>query len=902
MVSTFIAQNRITKARQFWIGALIALPFLTETVFAGRPIGNPSALAGVVWIGIALVWRLWHLLRSLNAAVRKHTERVPARPDHATVTPMRPKLRNAGPSWDGRPSQSGDSMRRIHWLFAVLLALFASPAAMAQGADGGLRISVISVETQRPLEGVTVTVTDRDGNVTTRRTEATGIVELADLGTGLYAVTADGPGLVAVNEPSVRVVARKVTPLNLEMLARTQALERVVVTGRAQTADTHGAVSNSFVNREDLRSAPGTGSDVLRALDGLPGLISDGEFASFSVRGRGPRDNLILIDGVPFDRVIHFDQTLGEEEDIGGGGRYSIFAPNSIAGAEFSPGGWSAAYGGRSGSLLKLDVAGGSPTPSASLRVDIAGLEFSYEGPSGIHDKTTMFFTARQFDFGRVFDVIDEKDIGQPKLTDVVLKTVTSIDPDNTIEFLGIYAPEEYTRNIDNVLASPSFEDVSLIDTDQDLSLVGLTWRRSIGDNGKWTNRLYYRANDKISAEGEAFPDLVPGGTPAPNVPVRERLISVAEKETEIGWHSDYVTRNRFGQGSAGLRVWQTDVDYSTLLKEDWDRFVYRQTDPRPPGQQFITLTPDNINSVYKAKETSFAAYGEQIFEFARWDLRAGLRYDRDGFSDESLLSPRLAANWRPEPGMRVSATAGVFYQSPRFLVRAASPENAAVESERITHMSVGFEQNFGRHWSLLVEPYYQRMDNLIVEQERTSGRVTNDGEGTNLGLDVVLSRRYANGWFGNIVYAYNNARIDNQDGLGKFDADFNREHFFSIGGSWEIDERWKVGARWKWATGRPTDDFIINSDVLGPGQPLRYSKELTRRNALRLDNLHSLNIRVDYRRNLGPVDLVAFLDVINVYGGPGGGSQEFDPRRGVIVKDDGEAFPIIGLIFERSW
>jgi hypothetical protein len=49
-------------------------------------------------------------------------------------------------------------------------------------------------------------------------------------------------------------------------------------------------------------------------------------------------------------------------------------------------------------------------------------------------------------------------------------------------------------------------------------------------------------------------------------------------------------------------------------------------------------------------------------------------------------------------------------------------------------------------------------------------------------------------------------------------------------------------------------------------------------------------------------VDLVAFLDVINVYGGPSGGSQEFDPRRGVIVADEGEAFPIIGLIFERSW
>lgn len=793
-------------------------------------------------------------------------------------------------------------MKRVIRLFAGLLVFCASSAAMAQGADGGMRISVVSKETQRPLEGVTVTVTDRVGNAIARRTEANGTVDLTDLDAGLYAVTADGPGLNSVSEPSVRVVARKVTPLNLEMIARTETLEPVVVVGRAQTADPYGAASNSLLNREELRSAPGTGSDVMRALDGLPGLIPDGEFASFSVRGRGPRDNLILVDGLPLDRVVHFDQTLGEEEDIGGGGRYSIFAPNSIASAEFSPGGWSAAYGGRSGSLLNLNVAGGSPTPSASLRVDIAGLELNYEGPSGIHDDTTVFLTARQFDFGRVFDMIEELDIGQPKLTDIVLKTVTTLDPDNTIEFLGIYAPEKYTRDVDNVLASPNFEDVSLIDTKQDLSLVGLTWRRRVGENGQWTNRLYTRANDKISAEGEAYPDLAPEGAPAPDIPLRERLITVTEKETEIGWHSDYVTRNRFGQGSVGLRVWQTDVDYSTFLREDWDRFVYRSTDPRPPGQQYITLTPDSVNSVYKAKETSYAAYGEQVFEFAPWDLRAGLRYERDGFSDESLVSPRLAANWRPEPGMRVSATAGVFYQSPRFLVRAASPENFAIKNERITHVSVGFERSFGRNWSLLVEPYYQWLDNMVVEEERTSGRVTNDGNGTNLGLDVVLSRRFANGWFGNVVYSYNKARLNDNDGFGDYAADFNRKHFFSIGGSWEINDRWKVGARWKWATGRPTDDFIVHSDVLGAGQPLRYSKELTERNALRLDNYHSLNIRADYRRTFGPVDLVAFLDVINVYGGPGGGSREFDPRRGVVVSDEGEAFPIIGLILEHSW
>jgi hypothetical protein len=804
------------------------------------------------------------------------------------------------------------------WMLSFVAALgIVGPAAVraressSDARQGAVRIEVVSAETRRPLEGVTVTVTPREGAPVTAVTTAEGILEVGTLEEGLYAVTATRSGLAVATEPSVRVVRRKVTPLRLELrslvgsASDAAALEEVIIRARTRgrEADPDGSVSASFFDREELRSAVGAGSDAMRALDGMPGLVSTGDFANFSVRGRGPRDNLIYIDGLPFDRVVHFDQTLGEEEDIDGGGRFSIFAPNSIAGAEFSPGGWSAAYGGRSGSLLKLDVAGGAPTPSASLRIDIAGFEVGYEGPSGVRDDTTMFFTARSFDFGRVFDQIDEKDIGQPELTDIVLKTVTKLDDGGSLEFLGIFAPEKYTRDIDNVLASPDFEDVSLIEAEQDLYLVGLTWRRLVGETGEWTDRVYVRANDKTSAEGEAYPDLVPPGTPASGIPVRERLLKVTEKETEIGWRSDYAVRNRYGQGSVGLHVWQTDVDYSVGLREDFDRFVYRSTDPRPPGQQYITLTPAAIDSVYSARETNFAAYGEQVVERGAWDLRAGLRYDRDGFSGESLLSPRFALNWRPQTDLRLSATAGIFHQSPRLLVRSASPDNLDIENERIAHLSVGFERDFGETWSLLVEPYYQRLDNLIVEEGRTSGRVTNDGEGTNLGVDMVLSRRFADGWFGNVVYAFNQARLDDNDGLGKYDADFNREHFFSVGGSWEIDERWKVGARWKWATARPSDDFVINRDVLGPGQPLRYSKELTRRNALRGDDYHSLNIRVDYRRPIGPVDLVMFVDIINVYGGPeGGGANEFDPRRGVNIADEGEAFPIIGLIFERAW
>ena len=801
---------------------------------------------------------------------------------------------------------SNFSIRSITLVLISMLVTAAPGLALAQADSGQIAVTVLDADSKRPIEGVRITISQRDAQVAfgpeSRTSGPDGTAEFNDLPVGLYSLIAEGDEVVTVREPSVRVARRKITALDINLLAADPAIDEVVVVARALQADRYGAVSSSVLNREELRSAVGTGSDVMRALDGLPGLISTGDFANFTVRGRGPRDNLIFVDGLPFDKVVHFDQTLGEDEDIGGGGRFSIFAPNSIASAEFSPGGWSAAYGGRSGSLLQLDVAGGTPSPSASLRIDIAGFEGMYEGPSGFHDDTTLFLTARSFDFGRVFETIDQADIGSPELADFILKSVTEIDANNSIEVLAILAPETYTRDVDNVLESENFEDVGLIESEQDLGLFGLTWRRLVGDAGEWTNRLYFRDSDKTSTEGEAFPDLVPEGTPAAGIPVNERILTVREQESELGWRSDFETANRFGPVSAGIRLTRTDIDFSTALREDWIRYVYRSTDPRPPGQDYIVLTPETVDSRLVETATNYAAYAEQVFELGDWDLRTGLRYDRDGFSDESLVSPRLALNGSLTTDLRLSATAGVFYQSPRPLVRASNPANFRIENERITHFSVGASYDFNSLWNILVEPYYQQLDNLIVAEGRSTARVDNSGDGTNYGVDVVVSRNFDNGWFANATYSYNNAERNDGDGTSDYRFDFSREHFFSVGGSWEINARWKIGARWKYASGRPSDDFVINDDVLGPGQPVRSSKELTTRNTRTLDDYHSLNMRVDYRRSLGFVDLVAFIDVINVYGGPGASSEEFDPINGINVDEENSPFPILGLIFERSW
>jgi len=789
-------------------------------------------------------------------------------------------------------------LKQVFWMTVWALLLGSPFFSRAAEQPGALTFIVKDQTTDRPLSSVQITIKKRESSFTqTLKTDDQGRTVVDQLAPGLYSVNLAKSGFASLYEPSVRVVTRK--NLKIEFKLNEHVFEVIEVIGVREQST---SASSTYLDREDLRSAVGGGADPLLSLDGLPGLASDSEFASFSVRGRGPRDNLLFVDDFPFDKAVHFDATLGEEEDVGGGGRFSIFAPNVISGAEFSPGGWGAAYGGRAASLLKLEVADGNPSPSASLRLDLAGFEVGYDGPVGITEEATMLFSARQLDFGALFETIEELDIGEPVLRDVIVKSVIPIDQNNTVEILLMDTHEDYTRDVTHVFESPNFEDVALQDTEQDSDLYGLTLRSLIGEKAVWTNKVYYRSSDKISSEGEAFPDLVPPGSPASSFPVREDIITIGESETETGWRSDFETVNQWGVFSAGLRVTQIELDYNTVLDGDWIQFVYDDDDFRPDiNQRYIVLTPQNINSSINQTETSYAGYVDQVFKLSDTDIRTGLRVERDGFADESFASPRINVTWRASKTFRYFVTAGLFHQSPRFLELAANESNN-LKTEKITHASVGLNYFPSDNWSVLTEAYHQSLDDLVVDLDRASGTYANIGKGTSYGVDIVANGTIEEGLYATATYSYNDAVVDRKDGRGDVAAEFSREHVATVGLTWEISDRWKIAGRYKYLSGRPDDTFVIHADVLGPGQPFRYSKEITERNVGRKAGYSSINFRVDYRRAFGAIDVTAFLDVINLTAASSSDDTDFDYRRGVVVKDESEAEPLIGLRLDYAW
>lgn len=114
---------------------------------------------------------------------------------------------------------------------------------------------------------------------------------MEQLDPGLYTVNIAKAGFASIHEPSIRVITRKNS--RVEFALGVPLLQEVVV--QARPIDALSSPSSTWLDREALRGAVGGGADPLLSLDGLPGVASASEFAAFSVRGRGPRDNLIFV-------------------------------------------------------------------------------------------------------------------------------------------------------------------------------------------------------------------------------------------------------------------------------------------------------------------------------------------------------------------------------------------------------------------------------------------------------------------------------------------------------------------------------------------------------------------------------------------------------------------------------
>ena len=125
--------------------------------------------------------------------------------------------------------------------------------------------------------------------------------------------------------------------------------------------------------------------DVLKAIQLLPGVQSGGEGTSgFYVRGGGPDQNLILVDGVPVYNASHLF------------GFFSVFNADAIKNVRLTKGGFPARFGGRLSSVLEIDMKEGNMKKiECEGRIGLISSKLTLQGPI-IKDKTSFIVSGRR--------------------------------------------------------------------------------------------------------------------------------------------------------------------------------------------------------------------------------------------------------------------------------------------------------------------------------------------------------------------------------------------------------------------------------------------------------------------------------------------------------------------------
>ena len=788
-------------------------------------------------------------------------------------------------------------MRSI--LISTLVLLFTSFLLYAQ-ETGSITGKVISKDSKQPLPGATVTLLETNFGTST---DVEGKFILTGIPEQIYRLQVNYVGYTGWIETDVRVVRKKTTMVKeIELAPTTIQSEEVVVTMGAFKEDKLLPVSAFTYSREEIIRTPGAGSDVFRAIETLPGVGgSTGEFSAFAVRGGNPKENIILIDNVPFGRTSHFDED--RQDAVEQGGRYSIFAPGLVEEAQFQAGGFPARYGGKNASILNLSLKEGNPqTPTTNAYLDLLGGEVNYNGPSYLHEKTSLLVSARYIDFLPVFRLMGELIDGHPRFADFILKTTTDVSPQHKISVLGIYSPEKADRDIADLYTVKDLRETSLEHNDVKSTLVGINWRWLTSSSDYLQSTFYATRADVEQRSGRMYLDPINGHVPTSSeVYHRDCIYQQHDDDVQIGVKSMF-THQWSGESSTsvGIDVQRKRFEYSLTQNGTDTSYIFDANDYRPNvSQYFLIRDPEETNSHYNSTTYLYAAFVEHSHSFGPLTVNPGVRYERDEITKKSTVSPRLSGTYHLNDRTSLNAAGGIYYQQPNMKIIAVSSSISSLQSELAYHSILGITQYIGDDLKFSTEVYYKVFDRLIVRQDRTSPVASNRGNGWARGIDLCLVKRFTGTLYGQINYSYSESKRNDHDGTGEYDADFNQPHLFNILSGWQISSAWSISTKWKYAAGRPRDAYILHSNVLNNLNRMRYSIEIIQHNADRLPATHALNVRVDYRKQYTSFALIGYIDILNLYNRLNVYEYDFDERLGTFHPHGNSLIPTFGIRVE---
>lgn len=782
----------------------------------------------------------------------------------------------------------------------IVVSLCVAQTLLGQKTElGVIKGRVIDKDNKQPIVSAVIILVNSQISV---NSDSLGYFEIKKVLAGIHSIEIRNIGYETQRLNDIHVLSNKsfFHEINLQEVPNT--LKGVEVNAFKFENNRVSPISSYSFSREEIALNPGAQGDIFRAIGMLPGVSSSGGiYSAIAVRGQGVRDNVYIVDDIPLTEVGHLEGNSFFNDP--NGGRFSIFAPRVIDNAQFQGGGFGPEYGRRSASYIGLEIKeGNQENVIIDGQIDLLGITLNYDGPSKVHKKTNLFFSARYQNFYGLVNLIGLKDIGLPIYGDAILKTTTQINTKNKMSFLAIISPESYVRDIDNMYADKPLNLLYLPNFKRNKIILGLHLRTLTSQKSYWKNVIYFTSYTSNVKVGKAYPDAdTLASLNNPIIAYDKSIQTQKYAETKFGYRSlYYLTINKNQKLAIGLEMDIQRLYNDRVMMSNDTNFVYRAADVLNPTLKYQPIYPQFVNAHFNQFGFNYSGYlNYSVLLGKRISFNAGLRYDYTGFTRQHALSPRLSGSYFIDKKNSLNFGYGIYFQDPVYADIADQPNNNQLKMEQVTQYILSYRRYFTGDLKLSVEMWYKNFDNMVVTPINGTVLKNNQGTGRGKGLDINLTKRLVNKVHGQIGYSLIEIKRNDHDGIGEYNFAFSQPHQFNFMLSYKATKQWLFSMKYRYATGKPKDNYRIHRNVLNNVTYIRYSKELVGRNELRLPDFTSLDLRANYNFKFKTAAITLFVDIVNVLNQQIANNESFNIITGQNYYDGLAIFPTGGLKFE---
>lgn len=666
---------------------------------------------------------------------------------------------------------------------------------------------------------------------------------------------------------------------NLTLKQNKQLAEVIVYSNKSETGFKATQMSALDIPVEVIKNTPVLlgETDVLKTIQLMPGVQAGTEgSAGVYVRGGGPDENIILLDGVPLYNVDHV------------AGFFSVFTPEAIKKVSFFKGSFPARFGGRLSSVIDIRTNDGDMRKyHGTIGIGLLSSKLQFEGPI-IKDRTSFNISARR----SYLDILSKPFIPKDEkfgfyFYDLNAKINHRFN-DRSRLFISLY-------NGDDKLTSQFKErEENFYSMDK----VSMGWGNLLLA-AKWN----YQLSSKIFAN-----------TTLAYTKYKFKVNSRAEEELKKSKeHTSYSSNYNSGIYDITANI---DFDYHPLpthyIKFGGGYLHHRfrpevQTSrmkSNEEGFETDTLYKSNSNSLVLAHEANI--YAEDDFSIGD-KLNANLGFHLSLFHVDNKtytsFQPRISLRYQLNDNLVLKAS---YTKMSQYIHRLSSytinmpsdlwvPATKDIKPMQAHQYSIGAYYSGINGWEFSAEAYYKDMRNVLEYKDGASFIGSSEnweekvemGKGRAMGIELMAQKTIgrSTGWI-----SYTLAKSDrkfSKEGINngkRFPYRYDRRHHITAVFNHKFSDRIDISASWEFYTGGTTTLAEEKATIIRPEgyDPLHYISNLTQmipppysvtevdyiknRNNYRMPASHCLNVGVNFRKKTKRGERIWNVGVYNVY------------------------------------